>query len=72
MSFCKISRRGKLKGAFLFGTKPPFLQYELRTINEVYPERSRRELLMLKVPFAGEYHCDAGIVGGGNDFVVFF
>jgi len=27
---------------------------------------------MFKVAFAGEDHCDIGLVGGGYDFVVLF
>lgn len=27
---------------------------------------------MLKVPLAGEDHCDFVLVGGGDDFIVFF
>ncbi len=29
------------------------------------------ELLMLKVPFSGKDQCDAGLVGGGNNLIIF-
>ena len=62
-----IKRGGVKQNLFFVLGAAGFIQvpdyYELRTMSY--------ELLMLKVPLAGKYHRDTGIVGGGDDFIVF-